>query len=156
MGHKQPPHDNELEKAVLSCIFHSRIKESRLQPEDFFGRAHQRIYEGMLSVLDKELSLDLLALKIELGRKGSSHLDESGGLAYISSILNAVPSSANYEYYVRAVKDHSLRRDLLRLAGEIGKAAYDEALDMRQILADVKAGLEEITVSTEVSNPGEK
>jgi replicative DNA helicase len=133
---RTPPHDNELERAVLgSMLFDPDVVKAsvkNLQRGDFYSRAHQRIFEAVLSLNEKNLTPDVPAVIQELKQTGK--LDEAGGAAYVDSLTKVVPSSANIEYYVQSVLDHSFRRRLLRIAGEIGIVAYAQTRDSQQIL----------------------
>jgi replicative DNA helicase len=143
---KSPPHDDELERAVLCCALKDPASIMiKLQPSDFYSRAHQRIYEAAQKVSGMGFDPDFHAVIEELKKNGL--LDEGGGAAYISSLLNIVPSVANADYYAREVKDCSLRRGMLRLASFITKYAYDEPLNMRQYLKETLGEIETITLS---------
>ena len=139
---KTPPHDDELERAALgSMLFDDRAvevaRDSQLEPEDFYTRAHQRIYEVISSLKDdKGLRPDIQTVVQELKARGK--LDEAGGAAYVSSLTSVIPSGANIEYYVTAIQGHSLRRALLLVASEIGVSAYDESRDSLEILDEIE------------------
>jgi replicative DNA helicase len=144
---KTPPHDDELERAALgSMLFDAYATDaaiqSHLQAGDFYSRAHQRIFEEILSLDNKGLRSDIQTVVQELKQNGK--LDEAGGAAYVSSLTTVIPSSANIEYYVQSILDHSLRRALLRVAGEIGVASYDETRESPEILEEVEQSIFEL------------
>jgi replicative DNA helicase len=144
---RTPPHDDELERAALgSMLFDAYATDaaiqSHLQAGDFYSRAHQRIFEAILSLDNKGLRSDIQTVIQEL--KQSGKLDEAGGAAYVSSLTTVIPSSANIEYYVESILDHSLRRALLRVAGEIGVASYDETRESPEILEEVEQSIFEL------------
>jgi replicative DNA helicase len=144
---KTPPHDDELERAALgSMLFHADATDAatrnHLQVGDFYSRAHQRIFDAILSLDGKGLRSDIQTVIQELKQNGK--LDEAGGAAYVSSLTTVIPSSANIEYYVQSILDHSLRRALLRVAGEIGVASYDESRDSPEILEEVEQSIFEL------------
>ncbi|MDR0290487.1 MAG: replicative DNA helicase [Treponema sp.] len=144
---KTPPHDDELERAALgSMLFDDHAAHAaadyHLQPEDFYSRAHQRIFDAVLSLDGKGLRADIQTVVQELRQSG--RLDEAGGAAYVSSLTTVIPSSANIEYYLQSILDHSLRRALLRVAGEIGVSAYDESRDSPEILEEVEQSIFEL------------
>jgi replicative DNA helicase len=141
------PHDDELERAALgSMLFDAPAADAaiqnHLQPGDFYSRAHQRIFEAVISLDNKGLRSDIQTVIQELKQNGK--LDEAGGAAYVSSLTTIIPSSANIEYYVDSILDHSLRRALLRVAGEIGVASYDETRDSPEILEEVEQSIFEL------------
>ena len=136
-----PPHDEDLERAALgSMLFDAEAVEiaqqNRLEPEDFYSRAHQWIYKAIGGLNGKNLRPDIRTVIAEL--KALGKLDDAGGAAYVSSLTSVIPSGANIEYYVRSVQGHSLRRALLRVASEIGAKAYDESRDSLEILDSIE------------------
>jgi len=142
-----PPHDDELERAALgSMLFDAdavdAAVQNHLQAGDFYSRAHQRIFEAILNLDGKGLRSDIQTVIQELKQTGK--LDESGGAAYVSALTSVIPSSANIEYYVQSILDHSLRRALLRVAGEIGVTAYDETRNSPEILEEVEQSIFEL------------
>jgi len=142
-----PPHDDELERAALgSMLFDAEAVDAavqcHLQAGDFYTRAHQRIFDAILSLDGKGLRSDIQTVIQEL--KQSGKLDESGGAAYVSSLTTVIPSSANIEYYAQSILDHSLRRALLRVASEIGVSAYDETRNSPEILEEVEQSIFEL------------
>ncbi|MCL2190920.1 MAG: replicative DNA helicase [Treponema sp.] len=146
---KTPPHDDEMERAALgSMLFDADTVEAanqnHLKAEDFYSRAHQRIYEAILSLdtASERVRPDMQTVVQELRKEGK--LDEAGGAAYVASLTSVIPSSANIEYYIRSVLDHSLRRSLLRVASEIGVEAYNESKEPFLILDEIQRILFEL------------
>jgi len=136
-----PPHDDELERAALGSLLADdqaidAARQNHLKPADFYSRAHQRIFETISDLDEHNLKPDIQT--VIQGLKQNGKLDEAGGAAYVASLTSVVPSSANIEYYIQSVLDHSLRRSLLRVASEIGVTAYDESLESHEILDKVE------------------
>ncbi|EKD99399.1 MAG: hypothetical protein ACD_22C00266G0001, partial [uncultured bacterium] len=52
---------------------------------------------------------------------------ESGGVTYLTELINSVPTAANVEYYAHLIKDESTKRSLLTIAGQIGEMVYQES-----------------------------
>ncbi len=90
---------------------------------DFFRDAHRRIFDRMVALSERGDAIDFVTLKEELSRKGD--LEEVGGPAYIASLADGVPRSANVEYYARIVKEKSTLRSLIHSANKILADAYD-------------------------------
>lgn len=95
-----------------------------LRAEDFYRDAHRTIYRAILDLYTERGPADLITLCKELERRGQ--LDETGGQAYIASLVNAVPTSANIEYYARIVVRTAIARRLIHAAGQIAGLAYNE------------------------------
>jgi replicative DNA helicase len=142
-----PPHDDELERAALGSLLADdqaidAARQSRLRKGDFYSRAHQKIFETISALDEHNLKPDIQTVIQDL--KQNNKLDEAGGAAYVASLTSVVPSSANIEYYIQSVLDHSLRRSLLRVASEIGVTAYDESMESHEILDKVEQSVYEL------------
>lgn len=121
------PHNIEAEQAVLGCnLIDNDIAVnvlSKLKAEDFYTSAHQAIYEAMLNVFSKNSPIDYVTISEELEK--SSELDAVGGIEYLVTLTNVVPSAANYNHYVEIVKKDSLLRKLIKASEEIVQKSYD-------------------------------
>ena len=101
----------------------------QLKAEDFYRTEHQIIFEALISLWEqKGTKIDFLLLRNEL--KKEKHLEEIGGVEYLTKIANAVPSSANVEHYVEIVKEKALMRGLIGAVGEILSEAFDQGGDV--------------------------
>jgi replicative DNA helicase len=95
-----------------------------LMPDDFYREAHRAIYQAMIDLYENRAPADLITLTDELARRGK--LEDIGGLSYVSSLANQVPTSANVEYYARIVERTAILRRLIHAAGQIAAVAYNE------------------------------
>jgi replicative DNA helicase len=95
-----------------------------LASDDFYREAHRAIYQAMVDLYQNRTPADLITLTDELARRGK--LEDCGGLSYISSLANQVPTSANLEYYGRIVDRCARLRRLIHAAGQIAAVAYNE------------------------------
>jgi replicative DNA helicase len=106
-----------MEQAVLGCSLLNRsVAESlaeRLRPEHFFIQAHSRIWETILWQLEQDEEPDMLSTPERLKQRG--WLDGIGGVAYINTLINSVPTSSHWDHYLRFVTDAYLKRRLLHL-----------------------------------------
>jgi replicative DNA helicase len=121
------PHNLEAEKSVLGAILiHNEAFDHAaelIDARDFFRDAHRRIFDKMVALSERGHAIDFVTLKEELGRAGE--LEEVGGPAYIASLADGVPRSANVEYYARIVKEKSTLRSLIHSANKILVEAYE-------------------------------
>src|SRR5215207_1259813 len=121
------PHNLEAEKSVLGAILiHNEAfnhAAELIDSRDFFRDAHRRIFDKMVALSERNHAIDLITLKEELGRSGE--LEDVGGPAYIASLADGVPRSANVEYYARIVKEKSTLRSLIHSANKILVEAYE-------------------------------
>src|SRR5687768_6832590 len=131
------PHSLDAERSVLGAILISNEAFNHaaelIDPRDFFRDAHRRIFDKMIALSERGDAIDFITLKEELGRAGD--LEEVGGPAYIASLTDGVPRSANVEYYARIVKEKATLRNLIHSANKILSEAY-EAEQEPEVLLD--------------------
>src|SRR5262245_63901103 len=122
------PHSLDAEKSVLGAILINNDAFNHaaelIDAGDFFRDAHRRIFDRMVALSERGDAIDFVTLKEELSRKGD--LDEVGGPAYIASLADGVPRSANVEYYAKIVKEKSTLRSLIHSANKILADAYED------------------------------
>jgi replicative DNA helicase len=140
------PHNLEAEKCVLGAILinnHAFNQAAEvIDAQDFFRDAHRRIFEKMVGLTDRSEPVDLVTLKDELGRSGE--LEDVGGPAYISSLTDGVPRSANVEYYAKIVKEKSTLRRLIQSANDVLSRAYDAEEDADDLLDEAERSIFQI------------
>ncbi|MBN2856817.1 MAG: replicative DNA helicase [Candidatus Delongbacteria bacterium] len=134
---KIPPHDLEVEKALLCCImmdedWGEKLTEIDLKEEYFYSRQHQYIYEAVINIVSDGNKVDLLTLKDHLYRSGK--LTEAGGAAYLSEVLDAVPTSANIRHYAKIIEDKYLLRSLIYISTDAVTAAFREEQEAFKLL----------------------
>src|SRR5215470_17406041 len=95
-----------------------------LRAEDFYRETHRVIFQAVVDLYETGEPADLITLTDELARRGK--LEEIGGVSYVSSLANQVPTSANVEHYARIVERTSILRRLIHAAGQIAAVAYNE------------------------------
>ncbi len=124
-----PPHSTEAEQGVLGCLMWSPndcmnecIGKFRGDSEVFYDLRHQTIYDTILVMYDKREAIDLITLQQQL--KDNQFLDQVGGIAYLSSLQDAVPSAANLSYYLEIVLEKSVLRKMIRTCSDIVGRAY--------------------------------
>ncbi|HEY8445945.1 MAG TPA: replicative DNA helicase [Thermomicrobiales bacterium] len=131
-----PPHNLEAEQSVLGSLLIDRdaiIKvASFLKPEDFYHSANGTIYQAILDLYNRREPTDFLTLSDELARK--EQLDVIGGVAYLSSLLNAVPTAVHVEYYARIVERTATLRRLIDAGSQIVALGYREGVDTEEAL----------------------
>ncbi len=137
---KVPPQNLEAEQAVLGAMLldWSSVNNivSMLQSDRFFSYQNQLIFEAMISLFTQNVHGDVLTLINELTK--TNKLQEAGGAAYIASLSDTVPTSANIEYYAQIVLDMAARRDLIRMAEEIKATSFDKSRESRHILEEAE------------------
>src|SRR5256712_11795281 len=98
-----PPQTLDAEQSVLGSMLLDRDAIARVvelvRPEVFYRDAHRRIYETVVELFERGEPVDLITVTDRLRDKGQ--LDDVGGAAYVSVLLNSVPTAADLEYYAR-------------------------------------------------------
>src|SRR6202023_1955911 len=125
------PHNLEAERSVLGAILlHNdafNLAAEVIDSNDFFRDAHRRIFDKMVKLAERGDAIALVTLKEELGRSGE--LDEVGGPAYITALVDGVPRSTNVEHYARIIKEKATLRNLIYSANKILATADDNVRD---------------------------
>jgi replicative DNA helicase len=133
---KTVPHSADAERSVLGAILVENAAINRaheiLREEDFYRDPHRRIFRAMTDLSERTVAIDAVTLKEELARAGA--LDAVGGPAYLASLVDGVPRSANVEYYARIVKEKAVLRGLIDAGSQILTTAYEAAQDVDEIL----------------------
>src|SRR5437899_10083353 len=130
------PHNLEAERSVLGAVLlHNdafNLAAEVVDSNDFYRDAHRRIFDKMVRLADRGDAIDLVTLKEELGR--SSELDEVGGPAYITALVDGIPRATNVEHYARIIKEKATLRNLIFSANKILATAYNAEEDADVIL----------------------
>lgn len=121
-----PPHDIDAERSVLGALLIDsdaivKIVEF-LRSAHFYRNVHVSIYESILNLYEKREPADLITVPDELKRMNA--LEKTGGVAYLTELVNSVPTAANIEHYAKIIRDHAVRRSLIRAAAEISEIAH--------------------------------
>jgi replicative DNA helicase len=131
-----PPQNIEAEQSVLGSLLidpDGIIKVgSFLKAEDFYREAHQLIYQAIAALHERRLPADFVTVVDELNRQ--ERLDLIGGPAYLTSLINMVPTSVHVEHYGHIVERTSLMRRLITAAGEIAALAYEEREEVDEVI----------------------
>ncbi|MBR6583718.1 MAG: replicative DNA helicase [Treponema sp.] len=124
---KVPPHDIEAERAVLGALLLNWGAMGdvigKLRPERFYSLQNQVIFEALTELFSHNIQGDTLTLVDQLRK--NNKLEQAGGTAYIASLTDTVPSSANIEYYADIVLDRATRRDLIKISSELKAESFE-------------------------------
>src|SRR5215831_7174759 len=136
------PQNLEAEEGVLgSAIIDPEVPNTLrwLEPDDFYRDAHRLIWRTMQKLARQGTRADLITLCNALERAG--RLEEVGGAATISGLVNGVPTSANAGYYAEIVANLALARRAIHAAGQIAALAYHEhdPVELRRQALDLVA-----------------
>ena len=133
---KLPPQAVELEEAVLGALMIEKDALTAvidiLQPSSFYKEAHQRIYNSILLLFGKSEPIDMLTVTTQL--RSSGELEFVGGASYLVKLTNKVNSAANIEYHARIITQSAIKRDMIKIAGDILRDAYEDTTDVFNLL----------------------
>jgi len=133
---KIPPQALDLEEAVLGAIMLEKDAILSvldiLEPDSFYNELHQKIFAAALDLSRAEKPIDLLTVTEELRKR--NQLEEIGGASYISQLTSRVGSAAHLEYHARIVAQKYIQRELIRVSSEIQQRAFDESIDVDDLL----------------------
>jgi replicative DNA helicase len=146
---KVPPQALELEEAVLGALMLEKDALTAiidiLKPESFYSDRHQFIYKTVLELFDISEPIDLLTITNKLRTKGE--LELAGGAIYIAELTSKVNSAANIEFHARIITEMAMKRDLITMASEIERDAYEDSTDALALLDDVEKKLYQVSES---------
>ncbi len=133
---KTPPHNLESEQCVIGSII---MEEETMVPvaeildiEDFYIDAHKVIYESMLELNNERKPIDMVTVSNRLKEKG--YLDQVGGITYLTSITNMIPTTSNVKVYAEIVKKNSTLRKLIKASNDIISMGYEASHSLDDIL----------------------
>jgi replicative DNA helicase len=140
---KLPPQNIEAEQSILGGILIENDAINTvvefLEASDFYREAHQKIFQCMITLSEKNEPLDLITLTNEL--KKTKELESIGGASYLASLVESVPTAANIAYYAKIVKEKSILRKLISTATEIVTQSYHEGKDLEDFLDDAEQAI---------------
>jgi replicative DNA helicase len=133
---RRAPWSNDAEQAVLGAMLldqDAALKGAEfLDDTMFYKEAHRILFRAMVSLTERGDVIDPVTLRDELGKRGD--LERAGGMEYIATLIDVVPTAANVEYHTRIVRDKAVLRRLVEAATEIIQDVYDGKGDSGEVL----------------------
>lgn len=141
------PHDLLAEQAVLGSIFLDpdkiHIASEYLTKDSFFKLSHGMLFNIMQELSDKGDPIDPVSIKSALDSSGQFEL--VGGMAFLASLINAVPTSAHIEHYSKVVAEKSRARKVIEDLSQSISNVYDGKIDLNEILSQTEQNLSTIS-----------
>ena len=137
-----PPHSIEAESSVLGGLLLDNGAWDRvgdvLIDADFYRYEHRLVYAVVGKLINETKPADVITVHEELQRQGKA--DEIGGLAYLNSLAQYVPSASNIRRYAEIVRERSILRQLVSASDEIATSAFStQGKPVAKILDDAEA-----------------
>lgn len=130
------PHSLDAERSVLGAIILENESIYQvldvLGSDDFYAENHKILYERITNLISTSHAVDLLILKEELTKSGE--IDHVGGIGYVASLIDIVPTSRNIQHYADIIKEKATLRRLIRAAYDIMDSCYKQEEDTDDIL----------------------
>jgi replicative DNA helicase len=144
---KVPPQAIDLEEAVLGALMLEKDALTNvidiLKVESFYKDSHKVIFQAILDLFTESQPIDLLTVTSQLRKNGA--LEIAGGAFSITELTSKVASAANIEYHARIITEQSIKRELIKISGEIQKEAFEDTTDVFELLDKMEQSLFEIS-----------
>lgn len=142
-GGRQPPHNIEMEQALLACCILDGGQESmtvcvegKITADSFYKPAHQIIYSTLLELYKEGVAIDEIILADRLQSRGQ--LEEVGGHAYLMEITNRIDTPAHLPHYLERVRDCYLLREVVRISNQTIEEVYSGQEDIDHFIDSVE------------------
>lgn len=146
---KIPPQASDVEQVVLGAMMLEKDALNNtinlVTRETFYDPRHQYIYSAMQELFGNTKPVDLITVTEQLQKNGE--LEAAGGVAYLAQLTNRVASSAHIEFHARIIIQKHLKRELIRVSSEIIRDAYDDTVDIFDLLNTAESNLFQIAES---------
>jgi replicative DNA helicase len=107
-----------------------------LKDDDFYIHRHRWIWQVFNRLHERRVPIDLLTVSEELEQMG--RLAEVGGSAYITALINNVPTSLHAAAYGHIIEEASIRRRMLSAANDIARLAYQEDTSVEAVMDEAE------------------
>ena len=144
---RELPHDLGAERALLGAMLIDKDACSEVIniaiPQDFYYDNHKMIFEGMVFLHKSRKPVDVTTLTTYLLDK--KLLDKAGGVEYLLTLSESVPTTAHTQYYLSILNEKSLLRRLIQQSTEIVRKSYDEIGDMNDFINNIEKDFLNVT-----------
>lgn len=133
---KLPPQNIEAEKCLLGSLLLDKNAIVRvvdfLQEKDFYKQIHKEIYAAIAELFEKSEPIDLMSVASRLKEK--KLLENIGGNAYLTDVINTVPTASHVLNYAKTVQRKRVLRELIEASQEINILGHEEKEDIDELL----------------------
>lgn len=147
------PYSVEAEQAVLGSIIidPKSLNEiaTQMKPEYFYIPQHKEIYTALSSMYELSQTIDFISLLEKLKKDGV--YDEAGGKAYLTQLVQTVPSPANVLTYVAIIRERYYARALMGAAQNIIKDINENTMDSGKLLDSAEQRIYEIREGRDIT-----
>ena len=145
-----PPHSTEAEQGVLGCVLLAPadclnvcLEKFKAGSQVFYDLRHQTIYATLLELHARSAAIDMITVQQALKDKGE--LEGVGGLVYLASLPDTVPSAANLEHYLGIVREKFICRRVLAVCSKAASRARDWQGEADVLLGHIEHDIAQLT-----------
>lgn len=142
---KVPPKNTAMEEVVLGALLLESasylLVDKILSPEVFYKNEHKAIYSVIEKLHNNHVPVDILTVVSALRKEGV--LEEVGGIYYITDLTSKVGSGANIEHHSLQILEKYILREIIGVSGILMNDAFDETVDVHELLDSALTRLEE-------------
>ena len=142
-----PPQAVDMEASVLGALMLEKdafsIVSEILKPECFYKETHEKIYRAITNLATNDEPIHMLTVIEQMHKEGT--LEEVGGPAFISSLTTNLASSAHLHYHAKIIAQKYLSRELIRVATDIQTKAFDDKVDVDDLLQEAEGSIFEVS-----------
>ena len=150
---KEYPNNIEVEKIILcsllidaSCLSNNILN---LREDYFYDLKHKVIFKSMFKLFDKNVNIDIHSLLSCL--RDNEVLEKAGGLNYISELMEAVVSGANFEYFYEILKDKAILRNMIKTCNNIVENCYSQEKEVHYLLDEAEQAILSVSSLSNIS-----
>lgn len=137
------PHSREAEEAVIGAVLINPEAyydvAQFIKIDDYYFHRNRYIWEAFVRLNERRTPIDFLTVSEELEQMG--RLAEIGGAAYLTALINNVPTSLHAEAYGHIVEETAIRRRMIEAANQIAKLAYQEEIGIGAVMDDAEKAI---------------
>jgi replicative DNA helicase len=141
MFEQLPPHDIQAEESVVASLMVDEEAIYKVAPilhgSDFFRESNGWTYDACLSLWERNESINQVTVSHELDRRG--RLEEVGGHTYLSELVLNLPTAVGVENYAQIVKRDAMYRQMISVATNVARIAYEGGPDLESALSKAEA-----------------
>jgi replicative DNA helicase len=147
LSQRLPPQNLEAEISVLGGVLLDNEALNRvlevIKEGDFYRESHRKIFSAVLDLYERSEPVDLITLSEALRKR--EVLEQVGGIEYLNSLVNSIPTAANITYYAKIVKEKAILRKLVNRATEIVSQVYGHSGNVDDFLDQAERSIFEIS-----------
>ena len=112
------------------------IEKFKTGPVVFYDLRHQVIYELLAEMYDRKEAIDVITVQQRL--KDKQQLESVGGIAYLATLPDMVPSAANLSFYVNIVREKHILRKMIATCTDVVSRVYEHEGEVDALVDEVE------------------